>query len=255
MNRLFCLCTVLLSGCATQANFSSPTAPAAAFDAPPSPPAANAAVGEAKASPDTIAVVRAAEARVSQTRRVLGRFTDADNSLQLARQARLEGNNPRAQSLARQASARADYALQSHYTRKAAAQLQALYATTGLSDAQLGQLRAAEAALIRGESSLALTRLGALRQQAVTATQTHTVARGETLSGIAARSDVYGNSLLWPLIWQANKASLPDPHHLRAGQVLVIRPHPSVEEVVKAIEFARQNSARILVGQVVPAQP
>lgn len=232
----------LLSACA-----SAPPAPATAPDAPRPALATAPAV-----SANTLAQLAAARAQVGKARAGIRGFTDADSSLAQAEQAAAEGNNPRAQSLARQAEARAGYALQAQATRRAAAELQALYATTGLSDVQLAQMRAAEAALIRGESSLALTRLQGLRKAVRVATRTHTVGRGETLSAIAARAEVYGNSLLWPLIWQANKATLPDPHKLRAGQQLVIPANPSVEQVVKAIELARQNPARVKVGPVVP---
>lgn len=234
---------LLLCACATTPERTSHRTPA--VDEQPS-----AAAAAVPAQADTLAAVALAQQRVRAARQSLPDFRDADAVLRLAEQAAQAGDNPRAQSLARQAAARANYALDEQRTRAAAQELQALYATTGLSDAQLAAMRAAEAALIRGESALALGRLRALRKAAATRYKSHTVEAGETLSGIAARADVYGNSLLWPLIWQANRAALPDPHRLRAGQKLLIRPQPTVDEVVAAIKTARHFPARLRVGPV-----
>lgn len=180
---------------------------------------------------------------------------EAASLLRQAEQSAAKGNNPRAQSLARQATASADQALDAQRTREAAAELQKLYDTTGLSDKQLDALRSAEAALIRGDSATALTRLKALRKEASRKTRGYTVQRGETLSEIAEREDVYGNSLLWPLIWQANRKTLPDPNKLRAGQKLVIRVSPTVDEVVQAIRIARNNAGRLSIGEVLEVLP
>ena len=45
---------------------------------------------------------------------------------------------------------------------------------------------------------------------------------GDTLSGIAARQGVYWNSRLWRVIYDANKAQLPNPDVIRPGLVLDI---------------------------------
>lgn len=50
----------------------------------------------------------------------------------------------------------------------------------------------------------------------------HTVAKGETLAGIARK--YYGNASQWPKIAEANKDTLPDPTKLKLGQVLKIPP-------------------------------
>lgn len=199
---------------------------------------------------DTGRAVAAARQQVAAAKRTVPTYSDPDNSLRQAEQAAAVGNNPRAQSYARQAGGRADAALDAQRTRQAASELQALYNTTGLTDAQYASLRAAETALVRGDSSGALTRLLDLHKAVSKRTLRHTVQRGETLSSIAAREDVYGNSLLWPLIWQANRAMLPSPHKLRLGQKLVIRPSPTVEQVVAAIAEARKTPARVRVGRV-----
>jgi nucleoid-associated protein YgaU len=52
--------------------------------------------------------------------------------------------------------------------------------------------------------------------------QVHTVAAGETLSGIAKK--YYGSEGKWRLIYNANKEKIPSPDRLQVGVVLVIPP-------------------------------
>ena len=42
----------------------------------------------------------------------------------------------------------------------------------------------------------------------------------------------------------------PNPNRLRAGQKIRIRPSPSVDEVVQAIQTARQYPSRVRIGAV-----
>jgi nucleoid-associated protein YgaU len=108
---------------------------------------------------------------------------------------------------------------------------------------------------VRGDGATALSRLKALRREASRKTRAYTVKPGDTLSEIAEREEVYGNSLLWPLIWQANRKAIPDPNRLRAGQKLRIRVSPTVEEVVEAIGIARRNTGKLSIGEVLEVLP
>lgn len=45
---------------------------------------------------------------------------------------------------------------------------------------------------------------------------------GENLANIAARSEVYKDALLWPLIYKANRDQIKDPKEIFAGQIFVI---------------------------------
>lgn len=146
-------------------------------------------------------------------------------------------------------------ALNQQNRRQATAELKALSATTGLSDSQLARLRAAEATLRRGDSSTALAQLRALRKEATGRNRVYTVRPGETLSEIAEREEVYGNALLWPLIWQANRKTLPEPQRLRAGQQLLIRVSPTVDEVVQALAIARRSAGRPSNGAATAVSP
>lgn len=54
-------------------------------------------------------------------------------------------------------------------------------------------------------------------------TTTYTVQNGDNLWTIAARSDVYGDPLLWPLLYQGNRDQIKDPRQVYAGQTLTIQ--------------------------------
>lgn len=159
------------------------------------------------------------------------------------------GSKPRTAAAAPPVPARAETTTDAQRTQQAATLLKALYDTTGLSDAQFERLRTAEAALVRGENAAALRELQALKAS-TQKTRGYTVQRGDNLSTIAARESVYGNSLLWPLLWAANREAIPDPHRLRAGMTLQVRPSPTVDEVVQAIKEARQYPSRVRIGTV-----
>ena len=53
------------------------------------------------------------------------------------------------------------------------------------------------------------------------------VSKGDTLSTIAARSDIYGDAGKWKKIYEANKDAIKDPSRVYPGQVLRI---PVLEE-------------------------
>lgn len=242
------LASALLTGCAAK--------PVSVFDPQPAPRAVAivplydaAAATQPPPARDTATTIARARQKTQAAQKAVPGYQDRDRLLTLAEQAAREGNNPRAQSLARQAAARAEGAIESQRTREAATLLKGLYDTTGLSDAQLAELRAAEAQLVRGENAAAVQRLRSIRAVAQKP-RDYTVQRGDTLSAIAARESVYGNSLLWPLLWAANRAAIPDPHRLRAGQTLKIRPSPTVDEVVQAIREARRYPARVRIGRI-----
>ncbi|RME43881.1 MAG: LysM peptidoglycan-binding domain-containing protein [Caldilineae bacterium] len=55
--------------------------------------------------------------------------------------------------------------------------------------------------------------------------ETYTVQPGDTLSRIALH--FYGQSSLWPLIFEANRDILDDPSRIRPGMVLKIPPKPA----------------------------
>ena len=70
---------------------------------------------------------------------------------------------------------------------------------------------------------------------------TYTVSEGELLWSIAKRPDVYGDPLLWPLIYQANRDQIKDPRKIYAGQTLTIPRNISEEEREKARNLAKKS--------------
>ena len=58
--------------------------------------------------------------------------------------------------------------------------------------------------------------------------QTHTVAKGDTLSHIA--KTYYGKATLWPRIFEANRDQLDNPDRIRPGQVLKIPAAPAAKD-------------------------
>lgn len=67
------------------------------------------------------------------------------------------------------------------------------------------------------------------------------VRSGENLFAIAARRKVYGDALLWPLIYKANRDQIKDPQQIYPGQVLSIPRDISEEEKTEARNTARES--------------
>jgi nucleoid-associated protein YgaU len=66
------------------------------------------------------------------------------------------------------------------------------------------------------------------------------VTAGENLASIAAKSEVFADALLWPLIYKANRDQIKDPQKIFAGQVLVIPRDKTPEEKQAARKEARE---------------
>jgi nucleoid-associated protein YgaU len=139
-------------------------------------------------------------------------------------------------------AASADTASAGGASASAQAELQQAENRTGLSDAQLAQLQQAQDKLAAGESESALALLQALNSQLQTETRSYVVQEGESLWHVAGQSKVYGNSYLWPLVWQANKSKVKQPYQLYKGMHLTIPAHPTVQEVSTALAYSKSNS-------------
>jgi len=70
---------------------------------------------------------------------------------------------------------------------------------------------------------------------------TYIVSAGDQLWSIAKRSDIYNDSLLWPLLYQANRDQIKDPRQIFAGQSLTIPRNISEEDREKARFFAKKS--------------
>ncbi len=80
----------------------------------------------------------------------------------------------------------------------------------------------------------------------------YTVVKGDCLYKIAGMKNIYGNSKLWPAIWEANKngvvsappkvaKTIPNPNLIYPGQVLKI---PALTEAQKTEAMKKANSYR-----------
>ena len=70
----------------------------------------------------------------------------------------------------------------------------------------------------------------------------YTVRRGETLPQISARTEIYNDSTLWPIIYRSNRDQIRDPKRLWPGQVLVIPRNFSRDEAVGARRYSNKNN-------------
>ncbi|MDB5987212.1 MAG: hypothetical protein JWR16_2265 [Nevskia sp.] len=124
----------------------------------------------------------------------------------------------------------------------AAIELQKLKLRTGLSDAQLAALQAAQTRLTSGDEAAALGAAQALSSELDKEAREYIVGDGQNLFSIAGRPEVYANSNLWPLLWWSNLPVLREPWQLRAGMRLNVLAHPSVDQVSTALTYARSHN-------------
>ncbi len=66
----------------------------------------------------------------------------------------------------------------------------------------------------------------------------YTVRRGETLPQISARTEIYNDSTLWPIIYRANRDQIRDPKRLWPGQRFVIPRNFSHDEAAEARRYS-----------------
>lgn len=205
---------------------------------------------------EAMEALKLATSRVADAKHEQPGFTGADALLVQARAAAAQGNNASTISLSEQAVARADLVMLGKYRGRAQALLNKLNNTSGLSDAQYTRLKAAEAAMSSQHPREAYEIASRLDIELKAGSKRHKVKKGESLWTIAKRDDIYANPWLWPLIWQANRQTLKSPSSVRAGQVLKIRANPSVDEVLKAVNFAHEHSGtRIKIGEIKEIAP
>jgi nucleoid-associated protein YgaU len=76
------------------------------------------------------------------------------------------------------------------------------------------------------------------KEPTVSQTAVYTVRRGETLPQIAARSEIYNDATLWPLIYRANRDQIRNPKQLWPGQALKIPRHFSRDEAMEAKRYS-----------------
>jgi hypothetical protein len=86
--------------------------------------------------------------------------------------------------------------------------------------------------------------------KAPTMVDRYTVMPGDTLVGIAAKNEIYGDSRLWPLLYRANVQQIGPQGLIFPKQVLVVSRNHSPDEVAALI--ARPRKPMTLAKPVVP---
>jgi len=112
----------------------------------------------------------------------------------------------------------------------------------GLSDEQLQQLQAAQDRIAKGDNGGAFLILESLNAQLQSETRSYVVQDNESMWHVAGQPEVYGNSYLWPLVWQANRDRVKKPSQLRRGLKLIIPAHPTAQEVAEALAYSKANN-------------
>ena len=125
-----------------------------------------------------------------------------------------------------------------------------------------GLIKKAEEALKAGDTGKAIQLANQARRQAENALRqkqaemakveqpapapsndSYTVISGDTLWGISARSEIYGNPYQWPLIYKANRSNIQDADLIFPGQNLSIARDVSAADVDAAVNHARNRGA------------
>jgi nucleoid-associated protein YgaU len=124
-------------------------------------------------------------------------------------------------------------------------------------------IAAAEKALAAGDTGKAIQLANQARDQAVNAIKqkreeearlsamqtempsmdSYTVVRGDSLWGISAMSEIYGNPYQWPLIYKANRDKIKDADLIYPGQQFDIERNASAMDIDAAINHARTRGA------------
>jgi len=69
----------------------------------------------------------------------------------------------------------------------------------------------------------------------------YTVAKMDTLWGIAGKSDIYSDSFQWPLIFKVNRDQIQDPDLIFPKQDLSIKKDVTAEDVASARDLASRT--------------
>ncbi len=77
------------------------------------------------------------------------------------------------------------------------------------------------------------------------------VQEGDTLWLIASRPEVYGDPLLWPVLYRANRDQIKDPRRVYEGQTLEVPRNMTDADLDEAREQARQSEI-FPIGQLLP---
>ena len=173
---------------------------------------------------------QAASEALDESRRLIarGKYRAAETALAFSRQHAL-----RAYSLTEAAKA---YEAEQEEMRRAAEEVARLQAE------ETARLRAVEEARLQAEEEARRKADEEARRAAeARLLSSYRVGKGDNLASISAMADVYGDPLLWPLIYQANRDQIKDPAHIFVGQTLTIPRNVAPADLEAARQKARES--------------
>ncbi|HVC37202.1 MAG TPA: hypothetical protein VNF46_02260 [Gammaproteobacteria bacterium] len=198
------------------------------------PAGPNAATTQAIA--DAQAVINAAQAPCTDT-------GDASQLLAQAQQAGQAGDNAKAQQLAAQAKQDAETAINNCYMSHARDLLAQAQGFTNLNADQQNRLNQGQTDINNNQGKPAYDVLSALVAELQAAKSTYSVVHGDSLWRIAGKSEVYGNSMEWPLIFKNNADSIKHADLIYPKQDLNVVSNPLKTDVDSATWYAQHRGA------------
>ncbi len=155
------------------------------------------------------------------------------------------GDYQKATDLANKAKAEAEASINQYYLAKGLANLQQLQKMKDMmTPGQLAQLKQAEQyySESKGKPLYDLTEQ-MLMEMKNAKPSSYSVVKGDTLWGIAGKSDIYGNPYEWPLIYKANAAKIHDPDLIYPGQDFSINRQANQAQIDAAVKHAKTRGA------------
>jgi LysM repeat protein len=202
--------------------------------AAPAPTGPNAATTQAIA--DAQAVINGAQAPCTDT-------GDASQLLTQAQAAGQAGDNDKAQQLAAQAKQDAETAINNCYMSHARDLLAQAQGFTNLNSDQQNRLNQGQTDINNSQGKPAYDVLAALVAELQAAKSTYTVMHGDSLWRIAGKSEVYGNSMEWPLIFKNNADTIKHADLIYPKQDLNVVSNPLKTDVDSATWYAQHRGA------------
>lgn len=204
-------------------------------------PAAKAPQADTGNAADAKNAMKAAVADVSRAKKLSPKWNGADAMLKEAQASMSIGQYAAAEDLAKHVSAQAEGVENTYFVRNARQSFRQAAEFSRMTEDQYQRLRLAELSILRSEGRRAATLLKGLLAEMRAAKMMYTVVSGDTLWRISGKAEVYGNPLLWPLIYKSNHKIIPTPESLKIGQELTVRTNPLLDEVRGAVDFARER--------------
>ncbi|HKK13746.1 MAG TPA: LysM peptidoglycan-binding domain-containing protein [Gammaproteobacteria bacterium] len=203
-------------------------------------PAPQAQQGPSAATTQALADAKAAMAKMKAVHWV---WRDTGKIMKQAEKAAAEGNDAKAQKLAREVQQQSEDAVNQYYLEKAKWMMESVSRAQGLNSSQMQARNEAQQAIDNAQGKKAYDLVSQLAAELKAANIQYTVARGDSLWSIAGQSDIYNNPYEWPLIYKNNASKIRDADLIYPGQVFDIERNPSSADVDAAIHHAKTRGS------------